>query len=157
MSDKIVVRYSLSSTWDIVKNIKDEIKRCFSSKETELLDATMMTAAELIENAVKYGGVTPDGVGVQFELKIDDNRINIEVSNSVVSEENCKILEEHIEKINSSDNPAELYNQRLMELMENPKPGESQLGIYRIVYEGEFKLDYKYSDNKLIITARRDI
>jgi hypothetical protein len=40
--------------------------------------------------------------------------------------------------------------------MDNPKPGVSQLGLYRIAYEGEFKLDYIYQNGILTVKAERN-
>jgi hypothetical protein len=61
----------------------------------------------------------------------------------------------HIDEIRNSDDPAELYTRRLQELMDNTVKGKTQLGLYRIAYEGEFSLSYRIDNSRLTIIAER--
>jgi hypothetical protein len=116
-----------------------------------------MAIIELVENAVKYGSSIPGKEGVEFDFKIDNNNIIIKISNGLIHEKDGITVANNINKIKSSNNPMELYIQRLKELLEKPVEGVSQLGLYRIAYEGRFNLDYSIDNNILTITAYRTI
>lgn len=159
MTDEIAINVSIKPAWSIIEDIQRKAIVFMDSKGKgkDLSEATMMCVTELIENAIKYGTEkTPSG-NIDFELHVNDNQIEISVSNGIRSYDDISNLISHIEKIKNSDDPAQLYTERLMELMDNPKPGVSQLGLYRIAYEGEFKIDYRYENKILTITAKRDI
>lgn len=157
MNKKIEISHTLQSTWEVLKSVREEISNALKESDQHVIDATVMTASELIENAIKYGKKTSQNEGVEFRLNIDDGCILIKVSNGIISDSDYENVKTHIEKINKSEDPARLYTMRLMELMENAEPGVSQLGLYRIAYEGEFKLDYERNKDVLIIKASRKI
>ncbi len=156
MSD-MAISISIKPTWSIVKEVQEKAEKFMQSKgaKKDIKEATMMCATELIENAVKYGTEKPDGSNIEFDLKIENDVILIEISNGIRRDSDITNVVEHIDKIKVADDPAKIYTERLMELMENPKPGVSQLGLYRIAYEGEFLLDYKYEDKILTVIAQR--
>jgi len=159
MSDDVSFNISIKPTWSIVRELQDKTAQFMSEKNKpkDISDAAIMCATELIENAVKYGTEKPDGTNIDFELHADNEKIIIKVTNGIKSKTDSNNVIEHIDKIKSSDDAAQLYTERLMELMENPKPGVSQLGLYRIAYEGEFALDYNYKNETLTIIAQRMI
>ncbi len=157
MAKNTSVRYYIDPLWDTVKKIRDKVESILSDKSQEVNDASKMTASELIENAVKYGCSIDNGTGIQFELLVEKNQIKIVVKNKILSSEDFNKVREHIDRIKTADNPQELYLNRLMMLMENTKLSKSQLGLYRIAYEGEFQLDYEYENEILTVTATREI
>ena len=121
----------------------------------DVVDATVMCAAELVENAVKYGNDT-DGVNtVLFDVSVKDGVVCVSVSNSVRDQRDLDSLRFHIDQIKKSSDPSQLYIGRLRDLIENPKGGISQLGLYRIAYEGEFSLDYRYENHVIKVVAFR--
>ncbi len=151
------VKYYIDPLWDTVKKIRGEVESILKDRGRDIMDASKMTASELIENAVKYGCSIEDGTGIQFELILDEDRIRILVRNKVLSQDDFENVKQHIDSVNAAENPQELYLQRLMMLMENTRISKSQLGLYRIAYEGEFVLKYDYSDSILTVTATRMI
>jgi len=157
--DEVAISFTIKPTWSIVKEVKEKASEFIETKNIsrEVTEATLMCSSELIENAIKYGTEKPGGDNIVFDLTTDEQKIRIMVSNGVKDSSDVKNVSEHINKIKNSDDPAKLYTERLMELMENPKPGISQLGLYRIAYEGEFKLDYEFKDSVLTIFAERPI
>lgn len=157
MSDNVVVKYSINSAWGIVKEIREKVGALLKDRDRDLVNATMMTASELIENAIKYGTPVSSSTDIDFELSISDARIIINISNGIVSAADYENVKRHLDLIAQSGNPGELYTKRLIELMENPRPGVSQLGLYRIAYEGEFTLSYRFENNILTIIAARAI
>ncbi len=159
MADDVAISFTIKPTWSIIKKIQDRTVNYMESKgkPKHITEATMMCVTELIENAVKYGAETPKGDNIEFDLRVSNNKIKIQVTNGISSTMDLSSVVEHIDKIKNSDNPTELYTQRLRELLEDAKPSVSQLGLYRIAYEGEFKLDYKHDENLLTVFAERDI
>jgi hypothetical protein len=159
MNEDVSFNISIKPTWSIVRELQEKTAQFMNEKKKskDISEASIMCATELIENAVKYGTEKPDGSNIDFELHADNEKIMIKVANGIKSEEDKDNVAEHIDKIKESDDPSMLYTERLMELMENPKPGISQLGLYRIAYEGEFTLDYSYQNKILTISAERKI
>ena len=155
--EDVAISISIKPTWSIVKEIKEKANRFMEEKgaHKDIKEATIMCATELIENAVKYGTEKPGGGNIEFDLSIDNDNIIIKISNGIKAKHDIDSVIEHIDKLKESTDPAKLYTERLMELMENPKPGVSQLGLYRIAYEGDFSLDYKYDNKILTVIAER--
>ena len=154
-----IISFNIKPTWSVIKKIQEDTLNYMNSKGTSknITEATMMCVAELTENAIKYGVETPNGETIQVGLKFVNNKITITVSNGVNSEKDLNNIKTHINKIHESDNPADLYTQRLKELMEDSKQLISQLGLFRIAYEGQFALKYNFCDGKLTVIAEREI
>jgi hypothetical protein len=156
MENKNSIKVLINPTWNVISEIRKKTADLLKDYDQSLLDATMMVASELMENAVKYGQAVPSESMIEFQLSVN-GRITIKVTNGLTSEKDLLTVKIHIDKIKTSGDPGLLYTERLKELLENPKQGISQLGLYRIAYEGEFKLDYSYNDKLLTIIAQRDI
>ena len=158
MSNDVKISLSITPTWSILKDVREKTEKFVKSKGVapEIIEATIMCASELVENAIKYGSDQPDNCNINFDLRAENNKIIVQVSNGIKEQKDVNSVVEHITKISNSDDPSKLYTERLMELMENPKPGISQLGLYRISYEGQFILDSKVSDSMLTIIAERN-
>lgn len=148
------IKVSIEPTWNIVLNINDRIDELLPDAKIEVVDSLRMVSTELVENAVKYGEPVPGMTGIEYELIVDDDFISIRVDNGVVTTTNVKEVEKSIEKIKKAKDRFKLYTARLAELMESPKLGESQLGLFRIAYEGNCDLNFKYEDNILSVIAK---
>ena len=148
------IKVSIEPTWNIVLNINDRINEVLPDARIEIVDALRMVSTELVENAVKYGEPVPGMTGIEYELIVDEEMISIRVDNGVVTSSNVKEVEMSIEKIAKAKDRFKLYTARLAELMESPKLGESQLGFYRIAYEGNCDLSFKYKYNILSVMAK---
>lgn len=148
---------TIRPTWDIVKEVHEKTLRVMEEQgaSKEIRESTMMVATELIENSVKYGVSLPDGSNIGFNLEISGETILMSTKNGINEDIHAQMVLDHIDRINTSENPKELYTQRLMELLENPKPGVSQLGLYRIAYEGQFSLRYEYENQILTVKAEK--
>lgn len=157
--EELSFKVSIKPTWKIVQEIRDETQKIITKKgkDKDVIDAIMMCVSELIENAVKYGSAVSESVNIDFNMNWDENTVKIQVSNGVQSDKDAKNIIDRIEKIKMSNDPAKLYVDRLMELLENPRQGASQLGLYRIAYEGGFKINYSYKDQVLTIFAEKDV
>ncbi|MBN2737460.1 MAG: hypothetical protein JXR70_10805 [Spirochaetales bacterium] len=157
MMSRIDFEYTITPAWEVVKTVDKKIKEIFTPNNDELLTATSMVVSELIENAVKYGEENGECRSIDFKFHTESHRIIIQVTNPVRAKDKLDIFKRHIREIEESTNPLELYTRRLQELMENPGIKKTQLGLYRIAYEGQFKLSYMLKDNILTVEAVRDI
>ena len=157
MNTNITFCYNIDPLWDAVRQIRDKVESSLTHFDKEISDASKMTSSELIENAFKHGLAIEDGTGIQFEFTAGDDTIRIEVKNKVHAREDFDVLKKHIDEINASNDPEELYLNRLRALMENTRIPRTQLGLYRIAYEGEFKLAYKKEKDILTVVASREI
>lgn len=156
-TDELTISLSITPTWSILKEVQDKTEQFVKNKnmKTEYIDATIMCASELVENAIKYGSSINGQNLIHFELGTTDGRVYINVSNGIRNEMDLREVKIHIENLKKTNDPGSLYTERLRQLMDNPKPGVSQLGLYRIAYEGEFKLDYMCQNGVLTVQAAR--
>lgn len=153
--DTLSIRSDISASWGLVKEVRDRVEALVADKGKEIAYASKMTSSELIENALKYGRSGENGDGITFSVHMHDDRIEIVVSNRVELQSDIESAMRHIRQINASSNAQELYRNRLHELMAGSKSGKTQLGLYRIAYEGAFGLSCACTDKMLTITATR--
>ncbi len=157
MSKTVSFWYKIDPLWDAVKQIRDRVELSLMEYDEEVRDASKMTASELIENAVKYGSSVEKGAGIKFDFIASNNQIKIMETNKIHTDDDYEALRVHIENIMASDNPQELYLQRLQMLMDDTRLIKTQLGLFRIAYEGEFTLSYEYKNNVVTVIATREI
>ncbi len=140
-------------TWQFVR----KVKRLIEDELDELPDAfrysASMVAAELVGNAIKYGETSKSAPQAHFNVSVTPSEMVIEVSNSIKSEENLREVQTRIDQLSVSSNRETLYLKRLEELLSGNSQG-SQLGLYRIGYEGEFDLSYTYTNHEHVLTIR---
>jgi hypothetical protein len=156
--DEVTISLSTTPTWSILKEVQDKTEQHMKNKNTinDIIEATVMCASELVENAIKYGSSLSGQNIITFDLGTFDDKVFIKVSNGIKDENDALNVKIHIDNLKKTEDPGSLYTERLMQLMDNPKPGVSQLGLYRIAYEGEFKLDYIYQNGILTVKAERN-
>jgi hypothetical protein len=157
VNDDMKISLSITPTWSLINEIKDKTEKFLKEKNAsrELIDATIMCSTELMENAIKYGSTNKKEVNINFDLSLFPGKLCVTVTNDVENDKDAKNVRDHIDRLKKTKDAAKLYIDRLSQLMENPKPGISQLGLYRIAYEGEFALDYDYKNNILTVRAER--
>jgi len=108
----------------------------------------------LLENAVKYGDWSAEGGGAQFGMSANSKLIEITVTSGSTSSERVSELKRHVEEITGAHDRSAMYFNRLRELVNEPNQG-SKLGIYRIVFEGEFDLDVAFANEVVTVSAKR--
>ncbi len=157
MTQEKNINIAIIPTWETVKSVLEQATQFLAGKDQDFISATTMCVTELIENAVKYGTLTPNGGDITFDMTVDEEKVKIQISNGIRNASDFEHVQRIIQHIESSDDPQQLYVQRLKELAERPKPGLSQLGLYRIAYEGRFRLEHRYVDGVLTVSAHRAI
>lgn len=153
MSEEIKFNYNIDTSWSIIKTIRDKVESLVASKDELLAYACKMASSELVENAIKYGCSISDDKGIDFNFSLGSNIVKIEVTNGIIHISDYENVKKHINEINASDNPHDLYLKRLTILMEQKNIRQSQLGLYRIAYEGEFELQHKYDESRNVLTV----
>ena len=146
--------YKIEPEWNILKNIKESIENdpAITSRGPDFLDATRMTALELTENALKYSDRSHP---VEISLDLSGKECVIRITNNCNNPDMIEALFKMLKKLKEGD-PFELYVDRLQQLKDHPD-GYSRMGMLRIVYEGEFKLDGEIDGDRVTLTARRDL
>lgn len=150
------IKMDIPVAWQFVKNVKRIVEDALKNHSDSIRYSASMVASELVGNAIKYGDRTESAPQAQFEIKVEDNQISIEVSNGVRSLEHLEQVTKRIDELAGSRNKEEFYLRRLQELLSGVSQG-SQLGIYRIGHEGEFDLSYTFVNQILTIKATRGL
>lgn len=146
----------ISPMWSFISEAKDKIKEIMKGYDAGLVNFTQMATSELMENAIKYGISVEELAHVSLEFQLKEKSITITVKNGVRDDEHLKTFKEIISRIYSSENKEALYIQRLQEIMQNPDTNISHLGLYRIVSEAKFDINYLISNNILETTIIRN-
>lgn len=159
MNDDMSISFVIEPAWSTVKEAMSKAEAFLGKcgKCGDLISATVMCVSELIENAVKYGDRGPNGDKISFEMTIDEATIRVTVRHGVTNEEDVGRVIETIEELKRGSDPKQLYSKRLRELLNETRPSVSRLGLFRIAYEGEFRLDCSYTNQILAVSAERAI
>lgn len=151
-SNQLKLAYDITPVWDVVNEIREQISSSFNEGERKIAAETMMTASELIENAIKYGKSN-----IEFKYENDNNRIRIEVANKIASDADLDLLRKHFTELYNEVHPQTIYVKRLLDMANGGSAGRRQpLGIFRIVAEGGFKLHYTCEGDMLTVVAEKN-
>lgn len=142
--------------WEYVRNVRQQVEAALAGYTEEVSSAAVMTASELVENAIKYGAVVPTLPCARFTFRATPEYVLIEVSNGLREDRSYELLQNMVHQMKSEEVCGQLYMTRLQELINNPLQA-NRLGLYRIGYEGKFRLECSYANQILTMTARRDI
>jgi anti-sigma regulatory factor (Ser/Thr protein kinase) len=149
-----VVRVTLPHAWQYIRTIRAQVRDALKDCDSARRAAAVMTASELLENAIKYGEDLPGASSISFALTAEGEWVCIEVSNGSADREGIRELQRRVDDVARASDRAALYMARLEELL--AKPTESgRLGLYRIAFEGQFDLQCRYTDNLVTVIATR--
>ena len=148
----------LAPDWDTVKSAWDDCHRFFVEHglDADQAYALSMTAQELLENAVKYGGFTNPAQRVELSVAMGQTDVTIEVKAPAHQDPvRLKKLDDTVQWIRGYQSPFEAYVEKLKQVSAQPyEPGESGLGLARIAYEGQCVLDFYVDEtNTLAMSA----
>ena len=145
---------SIRPVWSNIRATRASVRAALAAYPGALVDATAMTAGELLENAVKYGDEVPAAPAILFNLGLVEERIEIVVVNGCTDQSSVDRLLCRVQSLRDAPNKADLYIERLQELLAGPSES-ANLGLYRIALEGGFALDATYVDEVVTVTATR--
>jgi hypothetical protein len=141
--------------WPHVRQIRQQVAAALEPYGPELRSAAVMTASELVENAIKYGENVAAAPSVTFALEATGGRISIRVANGSTNGAGVAELARRVKDMAAAPNKQALYMARLEELLAH-SDDSGKLGIYRIGFEGGFDLALDYSNDVVIVTATRN-
>jgi hypothetical protein len=147
---------ALPMSWSRIESARRTVAAGLAGIDEGVRDAAVMVASELAENVVKYGEPMANDESGHVELAVDKRSIVIRSRNGV-SPERAAVVCVLIDKISAAEDPAALYVTRMRAILSNPQHEGSQLGLFRIVCEGQFKLSCAYAGGILTITAERSL
>lgn len=151
------LQIEVAPIWSIISEIKDRIKIAMEGLRQGEIDFAVMTASELLENAIKYGVSNENISQVGFDFDLGKNKLIIKVKNGVNEDNSISNLINIMERIKNTENRRLLYIERLQEIMDDPSQKGSHLGLYRIISEGEYDLSYTYTNNVLEMIGSKNI
>lgn len=141
--------------WPNVRKIRQQVSAALEACPQELRSAAMMTASELVENAIKYGENVAAAQSVTFSLEIHAGQISIRVVNGSTNAAGVAELDRRVKELAAATNKQTLYMARLEQLLAH-SDDSGKLGIYRIGFEGGFDLALDYSNDVVTVTATRN-
>jgi hypothetical protein len=140
--------------WPNVRKIRQEVGHALEACQPDLRTAAMMTASELVENAIKYGENVPAAQSVTFSLEAKPGLLWIRVANGSTNALGVAELERRVQELGRAEDKQALYVSRLEHLLAHSEES-GKLGIYRIGFEGGFDLAFDYRNEVVTITATR--
>lgn len=143
--------------WQNVELLRMSILHCVATifQSGHFCDHVALVTAELLENAMHYGdwrGRDPR----TFRLAIEGLPVGVmvEVTNPVDPEDhNVLRLQRLVERIRRSPSVRDAYIDRLHEVAVGPLARGSGLGLFRIVYETDCRLDVSVVDRAVRVVA----
>ncbi|WP_394846770.1 hypothetical protein LZC95_04810 [Pendulispora brunnea] len=142
--------------WAEVREVRQRVKRLMASYDEDVQDAAVMTASELLENALKYGVAIEGASAARFEMHLDEGALTIATTNIVDSDAEGAALRARIEHIMREPDKEALYLQRLQDFMDTSTVAGG-LGLYRVAFEGAFDLQCATGNKMVVVTARRAV
>jgi len=148
------LQFTLAPMWPNVREIRQRVAAALEECPSQLRSAAVMTASELVENAIKYGESVPGAKTVTFVLEATSESISISVVNGSTNALGVAELERRVQELRSAGDKQALYLARLEQLLADADES-GKLGIYRIGFEGGFDLALEYLNNVVSVTATR--
>ena len=142
-----------ASKWDYIKSTREFIKEYLQLNylKNEDISRVIITASELLENALKYNS---DGnVEISLKKDLDSNEVFLTVLN-ITSDENKEKVLKVLEEMKAAPDPMTYYILKMRDRDAKSKQGGG-LGLARIRSEAEAELSANFdaSASKLEITA----
>jgi anti-sigma regulatory factor (Ser/Thr protein kinase) len=140
--------------WPNVREIRQRVGIALEECPAQLRSAAIMTASELVENAIKYGERVAAAKTVTFVLEATSDLLLVRVVNGSTNAAGVAELQRRVQELRGAADKQALYLARLEQLLADA--GESgKLGIYRIGFEGGFDLELEYTNDVVTVTATR--
>jgi hypothetical protein len=119
----------------------------------KIKDSCEIVSYELLENAIKYGDSIKEQPEIHFKIKLDKNSISISIKNGINSTDNLADFQKSMSDILQNKNRSVMYEKRLLEILENSNEKDSKLGLFKIIAETDFDLNYSLENKILTIEA----
>jgi diguanylate cyclase (GGDEF)-like protein len=153
------LQMTLRPIWGKFEEFGKEIEKFLSPRHPDVIYGTKMVATELIENAIKYGNFQKSNQNIDLTISLTNDVITIKVSNwKHAGTDDIVKLQHIITLLQNKENKREIFTERLRNIFESSGNfGTSQLGLIRIVYEAQFDLTLEEDDERIFVTASRNL
>jgi hypothetical protein len=148
------LQLSFAPMWPTVREVRQRVGAALADCPAQLRSAAVMTASELVENAIKYGETVPAASTVTLVLEVTPTLLSIRVVNGSTNAAGVAELERRVSELQSAEDKQALYLARLEHLLADADES-GKLGIYRIGFEGGFDLRLEYMNDVVTVTATR--
>jgi hypothetical protein len=156
MDGELRLELVLAHDWERIDQVREAVGRCALAvfADEDVKDALSMVAAELLENAMKYGSPQSD---VRLAMSEQGGEISVVVRNAIDERSpHIRHLRERVEWLHGYSDPAVAYAEALSEIYSQGALADSGLGLVRIAYEGGCRIDCDLSQaGQVIVTAHR--
>jgi hypothetical protein len=152
---KFIIDLPVRNHWENVDLLRTSVLNCLTAtfSEFEGVHAFATVAAELLENAIKYGDWADPASKLHLRVWGNDHEAHVEVENPVdPSSKNALELLATIEWLKTFPSAEEAYRARLLEVAMSTA-GVSKLGLARIAYEGGCDLRADVDGTVLRVTS----
>lgn len=148
------VKLPIQPGWDAIEPLRASVQACVKAvfPDAQLADRIALVAAELMENAVKYGAWRARGDGA-FSLQVSgtDAGVSIEVSNPAEpGDPNVARLREELQRIAASPSPQEAFLKSVRGVALKRRGG---IGLARVAHEGGCDLSAEETGGRLVVRA----
>jgi hypothetical protein len=159
MMEDLKLEYNLSADWNEVDKLREKLESELTLDNPDLEYEIKMAASELVENAVKYSErLLEEDYSIFVRVLITGRKVQVSVTDRIDFTRELNPLLLKIKSLKKKRNAKRLYIERLKELKTSHNhPEGTQLGIYRVAYEGGFNLDYKIRKDNLTIIAEKKL
>jgi hypothetical protein len=141
--------------WENVDLLRTSLLNCFTAifSEVDGMHAFSTVAAELLENAIKYGQWGDPSAKLHLRVWGDATVARVEVENPVdPTSDNARELMRTIDWLRTFPSAEHAYRAKLLEVATS-EAGVSRLGLARIAYEGGCDLHAKIEGDVLSVTS----
>jgi hypothetical protein len=154
-SFKFLIDLPVRNHWENVDLLRTSILNCFTAIFSEIdgVHAFATVAAELLENAIKYGQWGDPTSKLHLRVWGDDREARVEVENPVdPASEDARELIKTIDWLKTFPTAEAAYRARLLEVAMS-ESGVSKLGLARVAYEGACNLRAEIDGDVLRVTS----
>jgi hypothetical protein len=154
---------TVRNEWRNVDLLRTSVQNCFTAvfADVDGCHAIAMVTGELLENALKYGDWV-SGDRAMFRLRVHGRAnqiVEVSVQNPLKdADAHASTLLKAVEWINGFQKPEQAYRARMLQIAQNDEETQpSRLGLVRIAFEGNCRLDAKVVDGTVTVTAALDL
>jgi hypothetical protein len=152
---------TVRNEWRNVDLLRTSVQNCFTAvfADVDGCHTIAMVTGELLENALKYGDWRSSD-SARFRLRIHGEQshlVTVSVENPLHGDDpNADALRTAIEWINSFPSAETAYRARLMQISQ-AEDALSRLGLVRIAFEGNCRLQMHVAGGTATVTALLDL
>jgi hypothetical protein len=145
-----------ASMWSPLAAVRGAIDVTFSGVAPDVLDAIRMASCELGENILKYGEPV-EGIAGHVTVSRTADGVELRAVSRLTDSKGAARLFRILNGIVESRDLRASFEERMLQIIQDPLQESTGLGLLRIAYEGLFVLSSSYEEGTLTIVAARSL